>query len=146
MPLSHNANAIYCYLVTDVLRTKRVVTYGTVSTETGVPLGQGGGAVAKALYEIFRRCDEEMLPPLSSIVVQDSGLYDKTFGHGMTGGGCLVAEAESDNLAGRCRNEGWQRWKATPRPADTETWTIRAMIEAHQDLVWDYPYAWPEEL
>ena len=146
MSLSKNARLIYRYLVKEAIPTKQVVTYGKVSAATSVPLGMGGGAVAKALYEIFRRCDEQLIPPLSSIVVQDSGLYDKTLRHGMTGGGYLSAEAESENLAGRRRDDGWQRWKSTPRPSDIETWTMQTMIESHQDMVWDYPYAWPEEL
>ncbi len=84
MSLSPNAKLVYRYLVMEVIPTKQVVTYGTVSTETGVPLGPGGGAVAKALYEIFRRCDDELLPPIASIVVQDNDYVGR---HGMTGGG-----------------------------------------------------------
>jgi hypothetical protein len=146
MSLSRNSILIYRYLVQEVLPSKRVVTYGEVSSATGVPLGVAGGAVAKALYEIFRVCDDKLLPPLSAIVVQEDNLYDPTRKHGMPGGGYLVAEAESENHPGRRRDNGWERWRHHPRPADTETWKMQEMIEAHQELVWGYQHPWPETL
>jgi hypothetical protein len=145
MPLSNNAKLVYRYLVKDVIPLKKVKTYGQVSAATGIPLGPAGGAVREALYEIFRKCDKRLLPPLSAIVVQGNTQYDADR-HGMTGGGYLGAEAESNNLAGRRRDSGWERWKNRPRPADTETWAMQEMIAAHQDMVWEYRYAWPEEL
>jgi len=145
MPMSNHANLVYHFLVQRVPE-KMVVTYGEVSEATGVPLGVAGGAVAKSLYEIFRECDDRMLPPISAIVVQGDNLYDKFRRHGMPGGGYLCAEAESKNAANRKRDGGWERWKNTPRPADTETWTMLKMIEAHQDMVWDYNQEWPAML
>jgi hypothetical protein len=145
MALSRNAKLIYNFLRKDVVPSKRVVTYGKISDETGVPLGPGGGAVTEALYEIFRKCDEGTLPPLSAIAVQDHSEYDQGR-HGMTGGGYLSAEAESPNLAGRPRSAGWERWRNKPRPKDEETWAMKDMIQAHQNMVWDYPHTWPEEL
>jgi hypothetical protein len=146
MPLSKSSKLVYCFLVQEVFPTKRVVTYGDVSAATGVPLGVAGGAVSKALYEIFRACDDRLLPPLSAIVVQEDNLYDRTGRHGMPGGGYLVAEAESENCSGRRRDDGWERWGSHPRPADTDTWKMQKMIEAHQDLVWEFQYPWPEDL
>lgn len=146
MPLSSNSKLIYRYLLQEVIPLKKVVTYGEVSAATGVPLGTAGGAVREALYEIFLECDNRLLPPLSAIVVQEDNLYDATRRHGMPGGGYLVAEANSKNLAGRRRDSGWKRWGNKPRPADTEIWGMKSMIEAHQDMVWDYPHTWPEEL
>jgi len=145
MPMSRNASLVYQFLVQNV-DAKKVVTYGEVSEATGVPLGVAGGAVAKSLYEIFIACDEKMLPPITAIVVQGDNLYDKSRRHGMPGGGYLCAEAESKNIAGRSRYSGWERWKNTPRPPDTETWTQLKMIEAHQDMVWGYEYGWPVAL
>lgn len=145
MALSRNAKLIYQYLVRDVVPSKKVVSYGRVCGETGVPLGTAGGAVTEALYEIFRKCDERLLPPLSAVVVQEDSEYDQGR-HGMTGGGYLSAEAESQNLAGRRRDGGWDRWRNKPRPKDEETWGMREMIQAHQNMVWDYPHPWPEEL
>lgn len=145
MPLSNNANLIYQFLVQEAIPSQNVVTYGQVSAATDVPLGTAGGAVREALYEIFRECDNRLLPPLSAIVVRDHSQYNGGR-HGMTGGGYLVAEAESNNLAGRRRDQGWERWKNKPRPADTEIWAMKGMIEAHQDMVWDYPHTWPEQL
>jgi alkylated DNA nucleotide flippase Atl1 len=143
--MSNSASLIYKLLVQRVA-SKKVVTYGEVSEATGVPLGVAGGAVAKSLYEIFKDCDTRMLPPISVIVVQGDNLYDKTRRHGMPGGGYLCAEAESKNAAGRRRDSGWERWKTSPRPPDTETWTMIMMIEAHQDMVWDYEHGWPVTL
>lgn len=145
MALSRNAKLIYKYLVRDVIPSKIVVSYGSVSGGTGVPLGPAGGAVTEALYEIFLKCDERLLPPLSAIVVQDNSEYDNGR-HGMTGGGYLSAEAESPNTAGRRRDTGWERWRNRPRPKDEETWAMKEMIQAHQDMVWDYPHPWPDEL
>ena len=145
MLLSKNSKLIYRYLVEEAIPSKKVKSYGEVSAATGVPLGPSGGAVTEALYEIFRECDDRLLPPLSAIVVQDKSQYD-AHRHGMTGGGYLSAEAESKNLAGRQRDSGWERWGNKPRPADTETWAMTGMIKAHQDMVWDYPHQWPEEL
>ncbi len=145
MPLTNNSKLIYQFLVKEVIPAKKVVTYGAVSAATGVPLGAAGGAVTKALYEIFYKCDESLLPPLSAIVVQDHSEHDEGR-HGMTGGGYLSAEAESKNLAGRQRDQGWERWSNKPRPADTEVWAMKGMIHAHQDMVWDYPHQWPEQL
>lgn len=146
MLLSKSSSLIYRFLVQEVLPKKRVVTYGKVSAATGVPLGVAGGAVSKALYEIFRACDDKLLPPLSAIVVQEDNLYDPFCRHGMPGGGYLVAEAESENHFGRRRDSGWERWNIHPRPADTETWKMKDMIEAHQGLVWEYQQPWPENL
>jgi len=86
-----------------------------------------------------------LLPPLSAIVVQENSQYDG-HRHGMTGGGYLAAEAESRNLAGRRRDNGWERWGKKPRPADAEIWTMKSMIEAHQNMVWDFDNHWPEQL
>ncbi len=146
MPLSHNAQLIYNYLVDTVLPPEQVVTYGEVNRATGVPLGDGGGAVRIALYEIFQGCDRHHLPPLTSIVVQEETLYDLTRRHGMPGGGYLVAEAQSPNRAERRRDDGWEDWALNPRPPDTENWRMIAMIEAHQDSVWDFAGLWPNTL
>jgi hypothetical protein len=146
MSLSANSKLVYRYLVQDVFPSKKVVTYGEVSSATGVPLGVAGGAVSKALYEIFRECDGRLLPPLSVIVVQEDNLYDPSRRHGMPGGGYLAAEAESANHSGRLRMSGWERWRNSPRPSDTDTWLMKSMIEGHQDMVWDYQDEWPEEL
>jgi hypothetical protein len=146
MPLSRNSSLVYSFLVQEVFPRTRVATYGEVSAATGVPLGVAGGAVAKALYEIFRACDDKLLPPISVIVVQEDNLYDPSGRHGMPGGGYLVAEAESKNCAGRRRDSGWERWQDHPRPADTETWKMKDMIEVHQDMVWSHQYSWPKNL
>jgi len=146
MPLSNNSKIVYRYLVQEVIPLKKVVTYKEVSSATGVPLGTAGGAVSKALYEIFVECDNKLLPPLSAIVVQDENLYDATRRHGMPGGGYLLAEAESENHALRRRDNGWDRWKCSRRPGDMETWKMKNMIESHQDMVWDFSGPWPEEL
>lgn len=145
MSLSNNANLVY-----DFLRNQssigRVVTYGTVSKNTNVPLGEGGGAVRDALAEIFKKCDAENLPPITSIVVQEANLYDRNMRYGMPGGGYLSAEAQSANLANRPRQSGIERWAEKPRPKDTEVWLFKAMIEQHQDLVWNYQGSWPLSL
>ena len=146
MTLSHDASLIYGFLVNKVLPKKRVVTYGEVSAATGVPLGEGGGPVRTALYEIFQECDRNGLPPLTSIVVQSDQLYDRTNRHGMPGGGYLVAEAISPNRANRRRDKGWDDWKSQPRPTDAENWRMREMIEAHQDSVWNFHGPWPTAL
>lgn len=143
MPLLSDAQVIYKHLTGVVIASGRVVTYGEVSGATGVPLGEGGGAVRDALYEIFQACDRWKLPPLTSIVVQADNLYDPSRRHGMPGGGYLVAEAKSPNLAGRRRDPGYDEWLSTPRPHDVETWRMRAMIEAHQDSVWSFTGSWP---
>ena len=145
MPLANNAKLIYRFLVKDVIPTKKVVTYGKVSAATGVPLGVAGGAVTQALYEIFYKCDERLLPPLSAIVIQEHSEYENGR-YGMTGGGYLSAEAESKNLTGRRRDNGWERWGKKPRPADTEVWAMRGMLQAHQDMVWNYLHEWPDDL
>jgi hypothetical protein len=146
MPLSINAQLIYEYLVQQILQTEKVITYGEVSEMTGVPLGENGGAVRIALYEIFQACDLQRLPPLTSIVVQEINLYDPTRRHGMPGGGYLVAEARSPNIANRRRDAGWLDWAKTPRPSDVETWRMKPMIEAHQDSVWNFGGEWPPRL
>ncbi len=144
MPISPNAEALYDHLLLVVVPSGRVVTYGELSQATGVLLGPPGASpVVNALYEIFEFCDEHRLPPLSCIVVQEENLYDPTRRHGMPGGGYLVAEAHSGNLAGRRRDQGYEKWKKKPRPPDTETWEMRDMIEAHQDSVWEYERDWP---
>ncbi|UPU37844.1 hypothetical protein M1B72_09090 [Geomonas paludis] len=145
MPLSNSAKLVYQHLINAVIPSKKVITYGEVSAATGVPLGPAGGAVREALYEIFYKCESRLLPPLSAVVVQDNTQHDG-HRHGMTGSGYLVAEAESSNLAGRRRDSGWERWGNKHKPAETETWAMKDMIAAHQDMVWDYPHAWPEEL
>lgn len=142
MFLSNNAQLIYDFLVHEILQNKKVVTYGETSAKTGVPLGDSGGAVRIALYEIFQECDRLQLPPLTSIVVQ-SPVYDPTRRHGMPGGGYLVAEAFSPNHANRRRDNGWRDWQSHPRPQDTETWRMTTMIEAHQDSVWNFVGSWP---
>lgn len=111
-------------------------------------MGKGGGAVSEALYEIFLECDNRLLPPLSAIVVQEDNLFDATRRHGMPGGGYLAAEAKSKKLAERRRDSGWERWGNKPRPADTEIWAVKTMIEtpSDQNMVWDYPHQWPKEL
>jgi hypothetical protein len=147
MSLSHNAQIIYNYLVNVVVAMRQVITYGAVSQATNVPLGPyGQNPVTTALYEIFQKCDENGLPPITSIVVQQDGQYDATGRHGMPGGGYLVAEAESPNRANRRRDPGYADWQDSPRPSDTETWRMQAMIEAHQDSVWDYEGTWPPTL
>lgn len=42
MPLSEEAQTIYQYLVSEVVGSGHVVTYGQVSGATGVPLGPEG--------------------------------------------------------------------------------------------------------
>lgn len=143
MALSKDAQRIYGFLVQEVLPGKKVVTYGETSRKTGVPLGEGGGAVRIALYEIFQECDRLQLPPLTSIVVQ-SPVYDSSHRHGMPGGGYLVAEAFSPNQANRRRDDGWRDWQRHPRPNDAETWLMKNMIEVHQDSVWSYTGTWPQ--
>jgi|GEM_PF-4750632 len=146
MPLSEEAQTIYQYLVSEVVGSGHVVTYGQVSGATGVPLGpEGQNPVVNALYEIFRACDAAGLPPLTVVVVQHGQVYENGR-HGMPGGGYLVAEARSPNKAGRRRDAGLDEWLETPRPPDTDTWQMRAMIEAHQDSVWSYEGEWPESL
>jgi hypothetical protein len=131
MSLSEEAQTIYQYLVSEVVGSGHVVTYGQVSGATGVPLGpEGQNPVVNALYEIFRACDAAGLPPLTVVVVQHGQVYGNGR-HGMPGGGYLSAEARSLNKAGRRRDPGWERWGETPRPPDTDTWLMRAMIEAH---------------
>lgn len=147
MPLSPNAQAIYKYLINMVVPNHRVVTYGTVSQATNIPLGEPGrNPVVDAIYEIFKICDKRRLPPVTSIVVQQGGQYDPMGRHGMPGGGYLVAEAISSNHAGRQRYPGYLDWENYPRPPDTETWRMREMIETHQDSVWDYDALWPSAL
>ena len=146
MSLSRNATVIYKYLCKNVLPTKRVITYGELSRATGIPLGEAGGPVRMALYEIFNVCDNQILPPLTSIVVQQESLYDSSRRHGMPGGGYLVAEAHSPNLSKRRRDKGWEDWGLAPRPRDTDTWRMKPMIEAHQDSVWDSKEDWPDIL
>jgi hypothetical protein len=142
--MSPDVRVVYEHLVRVVIPAGRVITYGELSQATGVPLGPPEqNPLVNALYEIFKFCDERRLPPLSSIVVQEPGLYDPTRRHGMPGGGYLVAEVGSDNLAGRRRDPGFEAWAKSPRPPDTDTWEMRDMIEAHQDSVWDYRGDWP---
>ena len=146
MSLSEEAQTIHQYLVSEVVGSGHVVTYGQVSGATGVPLGpEGQNPVVNALYEIFRACDAAGLPPLTVVVVQHGQGYDNGR-HGMPGGGYLSAEARSPNKACRHRQCGWERWGETPRPPDTETWAMQAMIEAHQDSVWYYEGEWPASL
>jgi hypothetical protein len=78
MSLSKNAEIIYKYLCKIVLPKKRVITYGDLSVATRIPLGEAGGPVTMALYEIFDACDKQRLPPITSIVVQQTNLYDPT--------------------------------------------------------------------
>ena len=146
MSLSEEAQTIYQYLVSEVVDSGHVVTYGQVSQATAVPLGpEGQNPVVKALYEIFRACDAAGLPPLTVVVVQHGQVYNDER-HGMPGGGYLVAEARSPNKAGRPRDDRLDEWLETPRPADTETWQMKTMIEARQDSVWCYEGEWPESL
>ncbi len=114
MGLSNNAEVIYKYLCKTILPTNQVITYGELSNATGIPLGEAGGPVREVLYEIFNGCDNQKLPPLSSIVVQQSNLYDSSRRHGMPGGGYLVAEARSLNCSGRRRDKGWEDWDSSP--------------------------------
>jgi len=139
---------VYRHLVEGVIPHKKVVSYGSVSAATHVPLGKDGGGVAKALDIIFLRCDQQKLPPLPSIVVQEGGIYDKDGRHGMPGGGYLVAEACSVcHNKDRMHRKGIEKWSRVPRPPDTESWTMKDMIEEHQRSVWDLPPGqWPEEL
>ena len=146
MSLSKNANVIYKFLCKSVLPTKRVITYGELSSSTEIPLGEAGGPVRMALYEIFNVCDNQKLPPLTSIVVQQDNLYDFSRRHGMPGGGYLVAESHSPNFSKRRRDKGWEDWGSSPRPPDTDTWRMKSMIEAHQDSVWDFKEDWPDIL
>jgi len=146
MGLSNNAEVIYKYLCKTILPTNQVITYGELSNATGIPLGEAGGPVREALYEIFNGCDNQKLPPLSSIVVQQSNLYDSSRRHGMPGGGYLVAEAHSLNCSKRRRDKGWEDWGSSPRPPDTDTWRMKEMIEAHQDSVWNFKKNWPNTL
>jgi hypothetical protein len=144
MPMSPNARVMYEHLVRVAIPDGHVITYSELSQATGVPLGPPEiNPLVDALYEIFKFCDERCLPPLSSIVVQEKSQYDPIRRHGMPGGGYLVAEAHSDNLAGRRRDPGFEAWLRSPRPPDTETWKMRDMIEAHQDSVWNYTGVWP---
>ncbi len=145
MFLSNDAKLIYSFLCNQC-PNKKVVTYGTVSKNTNVPLGEGGGAVRDALAEIFKKSDAAKLPPITSIVVQEANLYDRKMRYGMPGGGYLSAEAQSPNFANRPRQAGIERWADKPRPKDTEVWAFQKMIEQHQDLVWDYQGAWPSAL
>ncbi len=146
MALPFHAQTVYVYLISKVVDSKQVVTYGEVSEATGVPLGEGGGAVKHALAKIFHACDEQRLPPLTSIVVQEATCYDPTLRHGMPGGGYLVAAAESPNQARRREDPGLAAWQRKPRPDDVDTWKMQGMIEAHQDSVWEFNGAWPDVL
>jgi hypothetical protein len=146
MSLSKNAEIIYKYLCKMVLPTKRVITYGELSAATGIPLGEAGGPVRMALYEIFNGCDNQRLPPLTSIVVQQTNLYDPSRRYGMPGGGYLVAEAQSPNYSKRRRDKGWEDWGLSPRLPDTDTWRMKEMIEAHQDSVWSFKKEWQNTL
>lgn len=38
-------------------------------------------------------------------------------------------------IVGRRRDNGIEKWNTSPRPADTDTWAMKGMIEAHQDSV-----------
>jgi hypothetical protein len=146
MSLTKNAEIIYTYLRKVVFPYKRVITYGELSDATEIPLGEAGGPVRIALYEIFNACDNQKVPPITSIVVQQANLYDPSRRYGMPGGGYLVAEAQSPNLSKRCRDKGWEDWKLSPRPSDIDTWRMKEMIEAHQDSVWNFKKEWPEIL
>lgn len=146
MSLSKNATVIYNFLRDRVVPTQRVITYGELSKATGVPLGEAGGSVRMALYEIFNVCDNNYLPPLPSVVVQQDNLYDPSRRYGMPGGGYLTAEAKSPNLSNRRRDPGWKDWGSTPRPPDTDNWRMTSMIEAHQDSVWNFNEDWPDNL
>lgn len=145
MALTKNAQSIYNELINNI-STKKVITYSCLSNNTGVPLGIGGGAVKEALAELFIKCDIHQLPPITSIVVQKNNQYDPLLKHGMPGGGYLTAEAFSENNANRPRENGWEVWSQKPRPNDTEVWRFKNMIEAHQNLVWNYSSTWPTTL
>jgi len=125
------------------LPVKQVISYSELSRAAEVPLGSPGeNPVVRALVEIFEYCDFHRLPPLPSIVVKDCGTYDPHKQHGMPSGEYLVCEANSLNNGNRFRMTGISQWRKEPRPRDTDAWKFKTMIEAHQDMVWDWTGGW----
>ena len=80
MAIDDDVRAVYEYLTTQVLpgANQPTVTYGQIEQETGVPIGEYGGHIGRVLGEISRRCTDQRLPPLTSIVInatdRDTGL------------------------------------------------------------------------
>src|SRR5260221_12145791 len=60
--ISSAAQKIYQHLTIKVIPTKKVTTYGDVSTETGVRIGVEGGTIGSVLGEVARACEEHKLP------------------------------------------------------------------------------------
>jgi hypothetical protein len=149
MPLSGAATAIYDYLRTQILPTKRVTTYGAVSEATGVPIGQAGGVIGKVLGEIATACDARGLPPITAIVVRLDEIFDASGRHGMPGPGYFVQEATSPNNAQRPGHANFVAWGQSPAPAgfdkESNRWELQATVEAHQDSVWRRRQ-WPDSL
>lgn len=141
MSLSPSAQTVYKHLITQVLPTRKVTTYGDIEKATGVPIGKGGGNIGKVLGEIARACHERELPPLSSIVVLASSQYDLTGRHGMPGTGYFTMQAEFD--------DAFADWAAKPAPVgfdkDADRWKLQKTVEAHQDAVWKKA-VWPSSL
>lgn len=141
MSLSPSARTVYQHLVTKVIPTRRVTTYGDIEKATGVPIGEAGGNIGRVLGEIARACHERGLPSLSSIVVLASSQYDTTGRHGMPGVGYFTMQAEFDDT--------FANWAVKPAlvgfDKDADRWKLQATIEAHQDAVWK-KVVWPASL
>jgi hypothetical protein len=139
--LSPNAKAIYQHLITIVIPTKKVTTYGDVSSATGVPIGVDGGVIGAVLGEVARACDTHSLPPLTAIVVRADQMYDPAKRYGMPGVGYFVMRSETD--------PDFAEWGKKPAPAgfdkDADRWKLQKTIEAHQDSVWKRA-SWPAKL
>jgi len=77
MAIDDDVRAVYEYLTTQVLpgANQPTVTYGQIEQETGVPIGEYGGHIGRVLGEISRRCSDQRLPPLTSIVLPRQGSF-----------------------------------------------------------------------
>ena len=146
MAIDDDVRAVYEYLTTQVLSgaNQPTVTYGQIEQETGVPIGEYGGHIGRVLGEISRRCTDQRLPPLTSIVINAT---DE-----IPGSGYFVEMAQMlrrGNPGGWRIDQGIERWDQKPAPRgfskDLDRWNYRPMIAENQESVWAQP-VWPRSL
>ncbi len=146
MAFDDDVRAVYEYLTTQVLPAGKspTVTYGQIEKATGVLMGEYGGHIGQVLGEISRRCANQGLPPLTSIVISST---DK-----IPGSGYFIEMAQMlkrGNPADWRIDPGIERWDQRPTPRgfnkNTDRWNYRPMIDEHQQSVWAQA-DWPASL
>ena len=146
MALDDDVRVVYKYLTTQVLpgASRPTVTYGQIEQDTRVPIGEHGGYIGQVLGEISRRCAEQGLPPLPSVVINAT---DE-----IPGSGYFVEMARMlrrGNPSGWRIDPGIERWDQRPSPRgfdkDLDRWDYRPMIAENQESVWAQS-VWPRSL